>query len=97
MSPTETLLISCGVNLKPPTPAVIVWTFGLGEAVDVGAELDGPTVILANVDGPPAINEEAIPWETVVGKKSWPATIVVASLADHERLIVGHYNRVCKI
>ena len=97
MSPTETLLISWGVNLKPPTPAVIVWTFGLGEAVDVGSELDGPTVILANIDEPPATNVEAIPCATVVGKKSWPATIVVASFAGHERLIVGRYNRVRRI
>lgn len=39
MSPTDTFVSSCGVNLKPPDPALMRWTCGSLDGLDVADDL----------------------------------------------------------
>src|SRR4051812_21596618 len=98
MSPTDTLVISCGSNLKPPAPALIVCTVGLPEdvgvaeddsaGVHVGVAEDDSAGVHVGVACATDDRYERVESARVVGKRSWLAAIVVASRAVHERLIV---------
>jgi hypothetical protein len=93
MSPTDTLCSSCGVNLKPPAPACIIWTFGSLDPVDEGDADDASEAV-----GVDDTAEEAalVIEETSCAKtdgKRWLAAMVIANFAVQERAIASVYTK----
>jgi hypothetical protein len=88
VSPIDTFVSSCGVNLNPAAPALIVWTWGVLDGVGLGVDDANPVMEMDLVADDAILDNDdttATVWLcATTAEKIWLEARTAVRLRSHE-------------